>query len=61
MKNLDIRQECKQAGVYFWQIADHLGVCEMTISRKLRKELPEEEKAKIRTIIAELSALKEVK
>lgn len=54
MKNLDIRSECKKAGVFLWQVAEHMGVCEMTLSRKLRKELPQEEKMKIRNIVSEL-------
>lgn len=53
-KNMDIRQECKEANVCFWQIAEYMRISEMTFSRKLRKELPVEEKQKIRAIIAEL-------
>lgn len=60
MKNLDIRQDCKESGVY-WQVAEYIGVCEMTLSRKLRRELPDEEKAKIRNIIAQLKAEQEGK
>lgn len=54
MKNLDIRTEAKNAGVKLWQIADELGMTDGSFSRKLRKELNHEEKAKIRAIIAEL-------
>lgn len=61
MKNLDIRQDCKESGVYLWQVAEYIGVCEMTLSRKLRRELPDEEKAKIRNIIAQLKAEQEGK
>ncbi len=58
MKNVDIRQEAMEANVRLWQIADKLGVNDCNFSRKLRKELSVEEKAKIRTIISELSAKK---
>ena len=57
-KNEDIRQEAMEANVRLWQIADKLGVNDCNFSRKLRKELSVEEKAKIRTIISELSAKK---
>lgn len=52
--NNDIRQEAKKACVPLWKIADILGVGEYTIIRKLRYELPEEEKAKIRQAINEI-------
>ncbi len=54
--NKDIREEAKEANVKLWQIAEKLRMHEVTLSRKLRHELPAEEKAKIRAII---SALKE--
>ena len=38
-----------------WQVADKLGVSEMTLVRKLRYELPEEEQQKIFSIIDEIS------
>lgn len=56
MKNLDIRNEIKAAGLFFWQIADGLHTTDSGFSRKLRHELPEAEKARIRQIIAELTA-----
>lgn len=59
MKNTDIRSEIKSAGLYFWQIADALGLNDGNFSRKLRHELPDEEKARIRAIVAELTAQRE--
>lgn len=53
--NADIRETAKQAGVRLWQIADELGINDGNFSRKLRKELPADEKAKIYAIIAQLS------
>lgn len=59
MKNQDIRNEIKAAGLFLWQIADALGINDGNFSRRLRHELPDAEKARIRAIIAELSAQKE--
>ena len=51
MKNMDIRLAAASSGVKLWQIADALGMTDGNFSRKLRKELPQEEKAKIFAII----------
>lgn len=59
MKNQDIRQEVKSAGLLLWQIAECYGITDNNFSRKLRHELPDSEKAKIRQIIAELTANRE--
>lgn len=55
MKNKDIRQAAKTAGVKLWQIAEIVGVNDGNFSRKLRHELPEDEKQKILEIIDRLS------
>ena len=55
MSNQDIRRTAAGAGVKLWQIAEALGIAECNFSRKLRHELPEDEKEKIRSIIQELS------
>lgn len=55
MRNSDIRQEIKSTGPRLWQIAEVLGMQDSNFSRRLRHELSEAEKAKIREIIAELS------
>ena len=54
MSNTALKQEMRAAKVRQWQIADELGVCEMTLVRLLRRDLPEEKKAHIRSIIAKL-------
>jgi len=56
MCNSDIKNEVKQSGVYLWQIADRLGINDGNFSRKLRKELSEAEKERIRSIIKDLKA-----
>ena len=59
MKNKDVRNEIKAAGLYLWQVADALGLNAGNFSRKLRHELPDEEKVRIRAIVAELTAQRE--
>lgn len=54
--NGDIREAAKKAGVFLWQIAERVGVNDGNFSRKLRRELPTEEREKILTIINELAA-----
>lgn len=51
MANMQIRLAARGAGVPLWRIAQEMGISEPTITRKLRKELPEEEQARILTII----------
>lgn len=55
MRNLDIRKAAEQAGVKLWEIAEVLEINDSNFSRRLRKELPEKEKQRIRQIIAEIS------
>ena len=55
MKNMDIRLAAASSGVKLWQIADALGMTDGNFSRKLRKELSEEEREKILSIIQEIS------
>lgn len=51
MKNQDIRQEITGAGLRYWQIAEELGINDGNFSRKLRRELPDDVKERIRSII----------
>lgn len=55
MKNQQIRRAAAGAGVKLWQVAEALGIADCSFSRKLRRELPPEEKEKIFSIIQELS------
>ena len=54
-KNVDIREMAKLKGVYLWQIADKLEMDNGNFSKKLRKELSENEKRKIYDIIEIIS------
>ena len=59
MFNKDIREAAKRARVYLWQVAEALGVNDGNFSRKLRKELPMEEKEKVLEIIDRLAREKQ--
>ncbi len=51
MKNIKIRRTAAANGVRLWQIAERLGISDANFSRKLRRELPEEEQQKILAVI----------
>lgn len=55
MCNKDIRDYAARRRVRLWEIAMKLGINDSSLSRKLRKELPHEEKAKILSIIENLA------
>lgn len=55
MSNKEIREAAKYAGVYLWEIAERWGCNDGNFSRKLRRELPEDEQKKIMAIIDELA------
>ena len=59
LTNTDIRTTAKENGVRFWEIAERLKISEPTMTRKLRKELPDSEKQEIFKIIDELAAEKQ--
>lgn len=51
MNNLEIRQAMKEKRLFNYEVAEMLGISEFTLSRKLRKELPEDEKERILDVI----------
>lgn len=55
MFNQDIRRMAAGNGVRLWQIAEALGIADCSLSRKMRKELSQNEKEKIVRIIREIS------
>ena len=55
-KNQDILKAAKAAGLFLWLIAEKLEYSEYTMVKKMRKELPAEEKERIFGIIEELKA-----
>ncbi len=54
--NKEIREAAKNAGVRLWRVAESIGMSDATFSRKLRRELPEQERSRILNIIDELAA-----
>lgn len=53
--NTDVKNSIKKAGLRQWQVADVLNCNESVFSRKMRKELPLEEKQRIFEAIEKLS------
>lgn len=54
-KNIKIRKALKEHDIPQWMLAEHLGVSEFTLIRKMRHELPENEQQKMISIIEELT------
>ena len=57
--NEDLRIAARKAGVPFWKIAEMMNVSEPTMTRKLRREMPDAEKAKILDIIEQIREQKQ--
>jgi len=57
--NSDIKKRAKLCGVRLWEIAEQLKINDGNFSRRLRRELTEDEKKKIFAIIDELAAAKQ--
>ena len=58
-KNFDIKHKALKSGVCLWEVAEAIGIADTSMSRKLRKELPQDEKEKIFNIIDQIAAEKE--
>ena len=56
MFNEKVRKAIKEAGLYHYRIAEHIGVSEMTFCRLLRNVLSEEKENQIMAAIDELKA-----
>ena len=56
MTNAEIKLKARGAAIPLWRIADYMKVSEATVSRKLRHELPEDEKQQFLEIIEALAA-----
>ena len=59
MANSEIRVKLAETGVKQYEVAEYLKIAETSFSRKLRNELPAEEKNLILQIIDKLSKKKE--
>ena len=56
--NQDIKRQAKRSGVFLWEIAAQLDMTDGNFSRKLRRELPADEKQRIFSLIDEIAAEK---
>ena len=59
MRNREIRMIARENAVFLWEIAERLGITDASFSRKLRHELPEDEKQKIFKIINDIAKERE--
>ena len=53
--NQVIRREARACNVPLWRIAVRLGISEPTMTRRLRRELPEEQRQEILDVIHQLA------
>lgn len=60
MVNREVRAYAIEKGVLLWKVAEAIGISDSSFSRKLRRELPEEERKRILRIIDEIAAEREV-
>ena len=60
MANREVRSHAIEKGVLLWMVAEALGISDSSFSRKLRRELPEEERERILAIIDQIAAEREV-
>ena len=58
MRNEALRKEIREIGAHIWEVAECLGVSEMTVQRRLRKDLSEYDMEVFREAAREASALK---
>lgn len=59
MANEIIKANAKRKSIRLWEVAESLEMQDSAFSRKLRKELPQEEKEKILAIIDRLAQEKQ--
>lgn len=59
LANSELRENARRANVPLWRLAAEIGISEPTMTRKLRRELPDAEREKLLRIIDELALRKE--
>lgn len=52
--NNGIREAAKRNGVCLWQVAEAIGISDAAFSRKLRRELPDNERERVLNAIDKL-------
>ena len=53
--NCEIRSECRKYGIKLWELAAWIGISEATMTRKLRQELPSEQRDHIINMVYKLA------
>lgn len=56
MPNEELKSLLHSEKIFYWEIADVLGVHENTVLRKLRKELPDSERAQFMQAVESIRA-----
>ncbi len=59
MENLEVRKAANELGVKLWEVSEALGINDGNLSRKLRRELPEDERQRWLALISEIADRKE--
>ena len=54
--NKEIREQAKMKNVRLWQVAEKMRLSDASFSRKMRRELPQQEKESILNLIDNLAA-----
>lgn len=60
MENVEIRLAAGARGLRLWEVAEELGMTDSAFSRKLRRELPDDQREKVLEAIERASARKAV-
>lgn len=55
LTNQEIRDYARRNGVYLWELAARCGINDGNFSRKLRKELPVEERRQLMALVEEIA------
>ena len=59
MANLEIRKAATDKNIYLWEVAEQLGCTDFTLSRKLRRELKPDDRAKVLAAVDAAAAEKQ--
>ena len=55
MSNIELREYARRNGVFLWELAARCGVNDGNFSRKLRQELPVEERRRLMALVDEIA------
>lgn len=53
--NMELRRAVKSAGVCLWQLADAIGISEASMTRLLRRPLPERKRDELLDVVRRLA------